>query len=97
MSIRIWATVIDRAVAGVAPRAGTLVVGSWVGVDVAASVKEAGVGVAVAGVDTGVPRGCCVGMTAVGDGVMELDSPVAETASGLPPESLPGLSRPPRP
>ena len=49
MSVGIGATVIVRVVAGLAA------VGSWVGVDLAASVEEAGVGVAVAGVDSGVP------------------------------------------
>ena len=82
MSAGIWATVIDRVAAGVAMRVGALVVGSCVGTNVAASVEDAGVGVAVAAVDSGVPRGGGGGMMFVGDGVMGLGSAAAATDVG---------------
>ena len=67
MSVGIGATVIARVVAGLAAGGGASVVGSWVGVDVAASVEDAGVG---------------VGMMFVGDGGMGLGSAVAATDVG---------------
>ena len=54
MSVGIGATVIARVVAGVAVEGSASVVGSWVGIGVAASVEDAGVGVAVAVVASGV-------------------------------------------
>ena len=83
MSVGIVATVIVRVVAGVAERVGALVVGPWVGIDVAASVEDAGVGVAVAAVGSGVFRDGGVGMMFVGDGVLELGSAVARTEVGV--------------
>ncbi len=70
MSAGIGATVIARVVAGVV----VVVVGSWVGIEVAASVEDADAGVAIAVVDPGVPWGGVVGMMFVGDVVMELGS-----------------------
>ena len=55
MSVGTGATVIARVVAGLAAEGGASAVGCWVGIDVAASVEDAGVGVAVAAVDSGVP------------------------------------------
>ena len=83
MSVGIGATVIARVVTGLAAEGGASVVGCWVGIDVAASVEDAGVGVAVAAVDSGVLRGSGVGMMFVGVGVMGLGSAVAATDVGV--------------
>ena len=47
--------VIVRVVAGLSAEGGASAVGSWVDIDVGASVDDAGVGVAVAVVGSGVP------------------------------------------
>ena len=83
MSVGIGATEIARVATGLAAEGGASVVGCWVAIDVAASVEDAGVGVAVSAVDSGVPRGGGVGMMLVGDGVMELGSAVAATDVGV--------------
>ena len=59
------------------------VVGSWVGIKLGVSAEGAGVGVAVAGVDSGVPWGVGVGVILAGDGAMELGSAIAETDVGV--------------
>ena len=67
----------ERAGAGVA------VAASWVGTDVAEPVREAGVGIAVAGEDSGVPKGVGVDVILVGDGLVELGPAVAATDVGV--------------
>ena len=82
-SAEIGATVIARVVAGLAVGVSASIVGSWVGTGVDVSSKEAGVGVAVAVVVTGVPWGGGVGIMFVGDRAMELGSAVIATAVGI--------------
>ncbi len=62
---------------------GVAVVGLSVGVDVADPVGEAGVGVAVAGRDSGVLRGIGVDVVLVEDVVMDLDSWVVVADGGV--------------
>ena len=83
MSAGIGATVIARVVAGLAAGGSASVVRSWVGIGVDVSIEEAGVGVAIAVVDPGVPWGGSVGMIFAGDGGMELDPAVAATDGGV--------------
>ena len=61
----------------------------------AAAVGEAGVGVGVAAVDSGVARGRGVAMVLAGDGVMGLIPRSPNQASELTSEPSLGLSRPP--
>ena len=79
MSAGMGATVIVRETVVV----GVAVVGLSVGVDVADPVGEAGVGVAVAGRDSGVFRGVGVDVVLVGDVVMDLDSLVVVADGGV--------------
>ena len=83
MSVGIGETVIARMVTGLAAEGGASVVGCWVGIDVADSVEDASVGVAVAVVDSGVLRGGGGGMMFVGAGVIGLGSAVAATDVGV--------------
>lgn len=79
MSIGTGATIIVRDAAG----PGSMVGSSWVSVDVAADIGDTGVGVEVAGVDSGVPWGSGVEMVLDGDGVMALDSTVVKSGVGV--------------
>ena len=84
MPVGMGATVIAREVAGVDVAS----VGSWVRIEVVVSVEEAGVGVAIAVVDSGVPWG-----GGVGDDVRRrirvwnLVPPLPRQTLGSPPES----------
>ena len=67
----------ERAGASVA------VAASWMGTDVAEPVREAGVGFAVAGEDSSVPKRVGVDVTLIGDGLAELGAAVAAMDVGV--------------